>query len=260
MHYIIYDFEFNQDFSSLQDAELLQKLAQAPQTSKKGLSQYPFEIIQIGAVKLDTTLATTAEFNHYIKPLIYTNIHPQITELTGITTEQLDTKDTFPVVYQAFLEFMEDADSILCTWGMSDIRALFKNAEYHHLDTGKIPRMYINIQPYVSSHFNKSQKMLLRLQTSVELLGIPISYTFHNALHDAYYTAEIFKKLFIPSLQPRLYQPNHIVQRPRHQKKKIHFDKLIRQIEKMYARPMSEEEQEIIKLAYKMGKTNQFLE
>jgi len=42
-------------------------------------------------------------------------------------------------------------------------------------------------------------------------------------------------------------------------KKIIDVDALIYQFEKMYSREMTEEEKSIIILAYKMGKTNQFL-
>ncbi|HCY35514.1 MAG TPA: DNA polymerase III, partial [Candidatus Margulisbacteria bacterium] len=122
-----------------------------------------------------------------------------------------------------------------------------------------LPKRFINLQPYVSMHFYLSQKNLLRLQHAVELLHIPITYAFHDALHDAFYTAEIFKKVYNLSIQPKPYDPSHRTIRPKHQRRVIDTDKLLQQFEKMYARKMTEEEQEMIKLAYKMGRTNQFL-
>ncbi len=246
MSFIIFDLEFNQDISSLKNFD-------------KTRSLNPFEIIQIGAIKLDLEFNTVETFNRYVKPTFYTRINPFVTELTGITTEQLLTEEPFPEIYKAFTTFINESDSIFCTWGMSDIIELFRNVEDHQLSHRFLPKRVINLQPYVSMHFNLSQKNLLRLQHAVELLHIPITYAFHNALHDAFYTAEVFKKVYNSSIQPKPYDPSHRTFRPKHRIRVIDIDKLLQQFEKMYARKITEEEEGMIKLAYKMGRTNQFL-
>lgn len=246
MHYIIFDLEFNQDFFALQDI-VHQK------------NRYPFEIIQIGAVKLDLEFHTVSTFNRYVKPTIYSQISPFVTELTSITTMQLQKEEPFKAVYNSFHQFIGESDSIFCTWGMSDIKELYKNAIYHELDSGVLLQPFINIQPYTSIHFGLSSKNLLGLENAVKALTIPITNSFHNALHDAYYTAEIFKRIYTPAIESQIYNPSYVNTKPRPKKKVIDFDVLIRQFEKMYDRNMTKEEQEIIKLAYKMGKTHQFL-
>ena len=246
MYFIIFDLEFNQDVSSLKNFD-------------RTRPHCPFEIIQIGAIKLDLEFNTVGTFNRYVMPTFYTRINPFVTELTGITTEQLLIEEPFPEIYKAYTKFINETDSIFCTWGMSDITGLFRNVEDHQLNHRLLPKMVINLQPYVSMHLNLSQKKMLRLQHAVEILNIPITYAFHNALHDAYYTAEIFKKIYNPSIQPKPYDPSNMIIRPKHPKRVIDIDKLLQQFEKMYARKMTEEEQEMIKLAYKMGRTNQFL-
>ena len=245
MHYIVFDLEFNQDFSSLQNVI-------------RNRSQYPFEIIQIGAVKLDINFNTVGTFNRYVKPTIYSKISSFITELTGITTKQLLNEEPFPEIYKAFIQFIDD-DTIFCIWGMSDIKELFRNVEYHKLDSKLLPRWYINLQPNVSKLLNVPPKNLVRLQSAVEAFNIPITHEFHNALFDAYYTAEVFKKISNSNIKSKFYDPSYIKIRPRLQKKVIDIDKLIQQFEKMYNRAMTQEEKDIIKLAYQMGKTHQFL-
>lgn len=245
MYYIVFDLEFNQDFSLLQNSD-----------HKKS---YPFEIIQIGAIKLDLHFNTIETFNHYIKPSIYLKISPYITEMTGITTEQLQLEKSFTEVYGDFLDFIYCKESILCSWGMSDMKELYRNASYHNLDHSSIPKRYINLQPYASTYFNISNKKLLSLKYTVEALNIIKTFKFHNALNDAYYTAEIFKRIHYPTIQPIYYDPTYVVIKPRKQRNIIDFDRLINQFEKMYSRKITEEEQGMIKLAYKMGKTNQFL-
>lgn len=248
MYYIIFDLEFNQDFTSIQDF------------NRKG-TRYPFEIIQIGAIKLDKEFNTIDTFDHYVKPTIYSEISPFVTELTGITTDQLHAEEPFSKIYDSFLEFIGGLDSVFCIWGTSDIKELFRNAEYHELNNMLLPKNYINLQPYVSKHLNLPAKDLLRLKHAVEALGLRLSFPFHNAFHDAYYTSEIFKKIYNSSIHPLLYDTANTTIRPiqRKGKRVIDIDKLLQQFEKMYTRQITEEEQEMIKLAYKMGRTNQFL-
>jgi DNA polymerase III epsilon subunit-like protein len=222
------------------------------------MAQCPFEIIQIGAIKLDLNYNTIATFNRYVKPTVYPEISNLITELTGITTEQLLSEAFFPEVYYEYMEFIGDRDTVFCTWGMSDMKELFRNAAYHKVDKKRLPNMYINIQPYASKHLDASQSKLLSLQAAVELLKILTPYEYHNALYDAYYTAEIFKKVNLTTILAKRYDPNFVIQRPRQTKKIVDYEKIILQFEKMYARELNKEEQDMIMLAYKMGKTNQF--
>ena len=201
----------------------------------------------------------TGTFNRYVKPTFYDRIDPFITELTGISTEQLLKEETFPQVYKAFIEFIGGSEAVFCIWGMSDISELFKNAAYHQLDENLLPKLVINLQPYVSAYLGLSRKNIAGLQYAAEALNISTAHAFHDALNDANYTAEIFKKIYHPSIQPIKYDPFYIPDRVRQQKREIDIDKLIQQFEKMYARKLTETETEMVLLAYKMGRTHQFL-
>ena len=108
MDYIVFDLELNQDYTTL-DRKLVQK------------RQPPFEIIQLGAVKLDSEFNTVDNFNKYVKPIIYERLNPFVEELTGITQETLSNAEMFPEVYKQFIDFIGDKDSVFCVWGTSDI-------------------------------------------------------------------------------------------------------------------------------------------
>ncbi len=245
LNYIVFDLEFNQDFSK---------------SNKDSLMPRPcFEIIQIGAVKLDQSLNFIGTFQRYVKPVIYPQINPFITELTGITTEQLQSEEIFPGVYQDFIEFIGNLNSVFCIWGISDIKELFRNVSYHKLNQKLLTKSYINLQPYAALHFKLPRKKLLKLKTTVEMLDIPSVCPFHNALNDAKYTAEILKKIFQDSMRPKFYDPNATNSHPRQRKQRIDFEQLTKQFEKMYQRELTQDEQNMIKLAYQMGKTRQFL-
>lgn len=244
--YIVFDLEFNQDFSD---------------ESAKNVNGYkfPFEIIQIGAVKLDFQLNIIGSFNSYIKPDIYKKVSPFIEELTGIKTDMLINEKSFPDVYNEFIDFIGDVNSVFCVWGMSDLREMYKSAEYYKEDHSLLPKLFINVQPHASLYFHIPKNTQMRLQSVVDMLKIPVIHQFHNALYDSYYTAEIFKKIYDDSFEPAIYNPSYVRPRIRQTKRIIDTDALINQFEKMYNRTISEEEKSMIILAYKMGKTNQFL-
>lgn len=248
MNYIVFDLEYNQALSSNRE-------------NKPSIpSNLTFEIIQIGAVKLDKNLAAVSNFNELIKPEVHIDLHPYIKEMTGITEEQLNAGKPFKEAYTEFMDFIESDKTILCTWGTGDMRELFRNVEYHGFNTSSIPKKYINLQSYATKYLNYSKGLNVGLRNAVELLGIPITYEFHDAFNDAFYTAEIFKRIYNKRIKYATYNHSHNTpKRAAKVKRTIDTDSLIRQFEKMFNREMSSEEKSIIETAYIMGKTGQFL-
>jgi DNA polymerase III epsilon subunit-like protein len=249
MNYIIFDLEFNQGHKSTKE------------TKNTTNPKCPFEIIQLGAIKLDENFNEVSTLNSLVKPSIYNIINPYVSEITGITLDMLKDAVPFNEVYKEFSQFVNDNDNILCVWGMSDLKELFRNIEYHKLDICTIPKQYINIQRHASKYFNCPKGINIGLQNAVELLNLPLNNQFHDAFNDAYYTAEVFKKLYNNvTIKPALYNFYNSINRTRTKNRKVDYKKLIEQFEKIYSRKMTEEEQAIIRLAYVMGKTNQFIQ
>ena len=241
MKYIIFDLEFNQSCNK-EDKVL----------------QLPFEIIQIGALKLDENFKTISTFNKLIKPTVYKYILPYIQELTKITDKMVSTSQNFIEVYYDFMNFIGKEDITFIIWGTVDLKELYKNILYFELPTKNLPKLYIDIQDYASKHFRVPGGKRIGLKNAIDFLNISISEELHNAFNDAYYTTEVFKNLYNDSIEPKIYSHNTI--RIKSEPKKIiDYDGLIIQIEKMYNRKLTSEEISMIKLAYNMGKTNQFL-
>lgn len=251
MNYIIYDLEFNQkNNTSSSKNDLIENKIDCS-------VNMPFEIIQIGAIKLNENFETLSTFNALIKPTLYKTIHPYVENLTQITDCKVALCKTFVDVYNDFLEFLENDEIILCVWGMVDIKELIRNLKFYNLSTSKFSK-YIDIQKHASKYLKAPNKSRIGLRHAIELLNIPISGEFHDAYNDAYYTAEIFKLIYNKNIKPSVYIPipPKRISKP---KEKIDMARLINQFEKMYNREMSEEEKNIIKLAYIMGKTRQFI-
>ncbi len=179
--YIVIDFEFNQSYT-FEDG-----------TKTEPVENCPFEIIQIGAVKMDLNLEIIDKKDFLIKPLIYNKIHPVVEKITCLTEEKLKEQKTFSEVYYEFTNFISGNENILCVWGGNDIKELTRNALYYGLDLTLLPKSYVNVQNLASKHLARPQGMRIGLKSAVESFKLDTSEMFHNALNDAVYTAEIFK-------------------------------------------------------------------
>lgn len=247
MNYMVFDLEFNQGFNFKNE------------NVKTINPKCPFEIIDIGAVKLNEDLDTISTFDELIKPTIYRRLHPLIKKMTGITKESLKAARPFNEIYKEFNDFISDVD-ILCVWGTVDIKELLRNMEYHNLDISIVPKEFIDVQHYASRHLESLSNNSVGLGTAAKLMNIPLDTQLHKAFNDAYYTAEVFKKINREHIKPKIYNFADDIKSKRAETKSEALDtnKLIAQFEKMFKRKMTHEEQTIIKLAYKMGNTNQF--
>ena len=252
MNYIIYDLEFNQ--KNYNSVEIINNTIE---NELNNISSIPFEIIQIGALNLDANLQTISTFDSLIKPTIYKTIHPFVENLTKITNDKVASAKDFVHVYEDFLKFIGNDEFILCVWGSADIKELVRNIKFYNL-SASYDYKYIDIQKYLSKYLKAPEKSRIGLRNAIELLNIPIEGEFHDAYNDAYYTAEVFKIIHDDTIKPIIYTPAP-PRRVSNPKEKIDIPSLIKEFEKIYNREMSEEEKSMIKLAYMMGKTRQFI-
>lgn len=244
-HYIVLDLEFNQAFPF--------------KNGKKAepVPECPFEIIQIGAVKLDEAFEPKDTFDIMISPKIYPRLHPFVEKITGITQERLKNQPSFPEAYQAFLKFIGDGPSILCSWGEDDIKSLFRNIFYYDLGIDKLTDSYLNVQSFASSYLNLEAGRAIGLKNAVSELGLPENAAFHNALHDAAYTAEIFKIVHPAQIVPKTFQPlTMLAKKPR--RAKTDTRALLACAEEKLERELTEDEKKLVKLAYTLGRNRTF--
>lgn len=245
MNYIIFDLEYNQ---------------QHPDDINPSEPKPPllFEIIQIGAIKLTKDLKAISVFNSLVKPNIHLKLHPYVENLTKINMDDLNKSPNFKSVYNDFINFIGKEEISLVVWGSSDIKELIKNIEFYNLDSSKISNKYIDIQSYASKLFKLPKGQKISLKNAVEALNIPVEGDFHDAFFDAHYTAEVFKSIYTKKLSPSTFIKS-TEKRPKVKKEKLDSQALIKEFEKIYNRKMSKEEVKMIRLAYFMGKTKQFI-
>ncbi len=248
MNYIVFDLEFNQSFDFKIGA------------SARSNPQCPFEIIQIGAVKLNSDFDKVGEFNYYIKPVIYKRLHPYVEKITGIKQSDLNSGFSFTEAFSNFCSFMDSKEDILCSWGSDDIKSLYRNVKYHNISSSKIPDRYINIQGYATSYLKYEPGKAIGLRNAVELLNLDIASDFHNALNDAAYTAEIFRIVRPDILISDRFKPSDIKcpKKNKDNQKGINTKSLFKYFSQSLERELSAEEKAIIKTAYKFGRNNSY--
>lgn len=201
MHYIVVDFEWNQPISwqSSVYKEFGDKLV--------------FEMIQIGAVKLGEDMKPVDSISIPIAPTCYIRINPRIRKMTGLGPDELAGAPSFNEAMAQFAEWCGE-DYILMTWGCDDVSVLKQNMDFFSCSVQLSP-LY-DIQRMFSDV--RGVKERKGLKTAMELAGIEEEEdrTFHNALHDAWYTAKVFASLPEPESILKYIQKPKALNRTRH--------------------------------------------
>ena len=185
MTYIVLDLEWNQPISYQSS------------TFRKVGDKLMFEMIQIGAVKLDASLNPGEAISIPIAPTHYVKIHPRIRRMTGLDSETLAGAPAFREALQQFAAWCGE-DYTLLTWGIDDVSVLYQNIHFFHCEDIVLPPL-CDIQRLFSTVHNLKDRS--GLKTAMEMVNITPDDTmsFHNALNDAWYTALVFKTLPDPS-------------------------------------------------------------
>ncbi len=177
MNYIVFDLEWNQS-----------PIGQAGEHPRM-----PFEIIEIGAVKLDEDYSIVDEFSRLVKPRIYTKLHKIIKQM--LSYDEKDLKRDGVPFKQACSEFLKwcGEDSVFCTWGPSDLYYLQNNMDFYYMDKFPFPLKFYNIQQIFADKYDPDGN-IWKLEKAVEMLGLAEEEPFHAAVNDARYTAKVLEK------------------------------------------------------------------
>ncbi len=206
MEYIVVDFEWNQ----------------SPYGKGTGKKTLPFEIIEIGAVKLDEKRNIIDTFDAVIQPKVYKKLHHMTMELTGITQEEIGHGALFTHTIVDFLLWCGD-DFMFCTWGNTDLVELQRNMKYYRLEDLLVgPLKYYNVQKLFRILKDPMERPSCSLESAVELLGLSGEYPFHRAINDARYTAQVFAQMDM-DLVKKLYSVDYY-QNPQTRQQEIHLD------------------------------------
>ena len=203
MQYIVLDLEWNQPLSY-----------NSPAYKSVG-GKLLFEMIQIGAVKMNDDLQIVDSFSQLICPRHYVKLHPRIARITHISQEELDAAPDFQSAVEAFARWCGE-DAALLTWGCDDASVLEQNMSFFKTDT-KLGKVY-DIQSLFGEMIGNAKERK-GLKSAMELMQIEPDEEekpFHNAVNDAYYTALVYAKM---------PEPGKVLEHPVTARKLKHLDK-----------------------------------
>lgn len=142
------------------------------------------EILQIGAVRTDRLGGPVADtFSVYIKPSVHKKFDPGAKSLPELQASKDSTVD-FSTAMEAFRTWCGTEHSF-GAWGAGDFRTLAQNCGYWDLPVLAMGK-FLDVQRAFSELVGTNQQVAL--SRAVEYCGIPDTFDFHNALHDAMYT------------------------------------------------------------------------
>lgn len=203
MNYIVLDLEWNQpiDGQRAENREL------------------PFEIIEIGAIMLNSDRKIIGEYTQLIKPTVYHVMNEITGKLINLKMNELKKGRPFPEVITEFLEWCGD-DYMFCTWGSQDLTELQRNMNYYGIEPlADKPFPYLDIQKLFSIAF-EDKKIRRSLEFAAAYLQLKQDIPFHRAFSDAYYTAKIMEAIDDENVFSNLsYDTYHL---PKNRREEIH--------------------------------------
>lgn len=178
-NYVVFDLEWNQ----------------SPMGKEGSNEKIPFEIIEIGAVKLNEDFRIISEFHELIKPQVYKQIHYKISEVTHMDIKELEKQGRdFKSACESFIKWCGD-EYVFCTWGAMDLTELQRNMEYFKVENiFAKPLIYYDVQKLYSLLYTDGKEKH-SLDQIVEELGLLEERGFHRALDDAYYTGKVMSAI-----------------------------------------------------------------
>ena len=98
MNYIVFDLEWNQGDTGQEEPGI------------------PFEIIEIGAVKLDQEGRVAGKFSQLVKPTVYQRMHQATGRLIHLQMKELENGTPFVQTAEGFLEWCGQEPFQFCFW------------------------------------------------------------------------------------------------------------------------------------------------
>ena len=184
MFYITLDLEWNQAYAQ-----------KALAVQRQLCCRLRGEVIQIGAVKLDKNMQPCGSYQIIVKPKYFKKLHRHVSELTGITQEQMNMGTPLTEAEKSFRKWC-GKDFVFLTWGPDDIPMLKENFHVHGIPSDWLDRTY-DLQVIFNRQTDGGSKQR-SLEYAMEYFEIPQRLPAHDALNDAYFTALVAARLDVP--------------------------------------------------------------
>ncbi len=179
MNYIILDLEWNISFCHWE-------------------KRFINEIIEFGAVKLDSELNEIGRFQCFVRSKLTKRLRSRVKGLTNITNEDMRSGISLEQATADFVKWAGE-DTLMLTWSNTDIHVLLDN--YKTLLKPPLERVpflykYADLQKYVQNSIGVTGNQI-SLTTAAEKMGVNFEeFAAHRALGDCLCSAELFRRTY----------------------------------------------------------------
>lgn len=165
---------------------------------KEARSAMHTEVIEIGAVKLDSSFQVVDRFSRLVKPQYSDFIFDKITRLTGISTKDVQNAAPFADALQELTEWIGQETTRIYSWSSSDLNQLDRECFYKGIPFPINMARWVDLQavfPRMMCLPSSCEQMSLR--TAAIQNGVEFDT---GAAHRAAYDAEKTAQLLVPLL------------------------------------------------------------
>lgn len=163
------------------------------QKEMKKLSR--FEIIQFGAVKLDSNNEIIGRYESFVKPRYSRHIDENVSKLTHITDATVQEAPDFIDIINGFLDWAGDTVTIM-SWSMEDLNQLKKESAQKEFSDVRLDAMFenwVDLQKSFSDAIGIEKQV--SLSNAVKGIGREFEGIEHSAIDDAANTAYIYQEM-----------------------------------------------------------------
>ncbi|MDD7460450.1 MAG: exonuclease domain-containing protein [Spirochaetales bacterium] len=171
------------------------EMSELTSKERKPLKGLKGEVILIGAVMLDENFKCISQFNTYVKP-VYGSISEEITNITGITNDDVVLADTFSSAMYKLYSWAGNDDITTFCWSESDYKQLWDEIYIkarNHDEYRNFLKTFVDLQAALN-RILKTKKSL-SLDAAMKLCHLKFKGQRHTAFADAFNTARILNKV-----------------------------------------------------------------
>lgn len=174
-------------------------------TDEEVKASLPFEIIQIGAVRVDARGNSLDTFESYVRPWFARDISREVKRLTGISRDDVFAADPLEHVMTRFLEWVGKASTRVVAWSDSDFIQLSRETRFKGMPFALGSLSWLDLQKVCPRLMGVNVKgYAMGLSTAAEWCDIEISPDrLHGALYDATVTAKLLARVMASERTPR---------------------------------------------------------
>lgn len=151
---------------------------------EKGTTPMKMEIIEVGAVALDAAyLPTGEEFDMFVRPSLSPVLSEFCTRLTSIAQEDVDGAAPFPVVLEAFENWLGRGRPVVwCSWGAYDLKQFMNDCRRHRMRPPRWLQKHVNLKREFASLTDGKRRTM---KEALSLLCMPLIGRHHRGIDDA---------------------------------------------------------------------------